>query len=191
MPYFNRNLFLFLLTYIPVQSISNYYPTGNNNMTLKPLHIIVISLLLPLAACNAKSTSSSVSSNTTKAAEPIPQAGGYSNIDNAFLKDLITKGVTVVDIRLQEEWQQTGIVEGSKTITFFDRTGQINPNFVPEFTAIAKPDQPVAFICRTGSRTQAASQAIAQQLGYKNVMNVTHGITGWIAEKRPVVKYQK
>ena len=157
-------------------------------MTLKPLHIIIISLLLPLAACNAKSNSSSV---TTKVAEPIPQTGGYSNIDNAFLKDLIAKGVTVVDIRRQEEWQQTGIVKGSKTITFFDRTGQINPNFLPEFTAITKPDQPVALICRTGNRTQAASQAIAQQLGYKNVLNVTHGITGWIAEKRPVVKYQK
>ena len=157
-------------------------------MTLKPLLIVAISLLLPLAACNAKSSSSPA---TTKAAEPIPQTGGYSNIDNAFLKDLIAKGVTVVDIRRQDEWHQTGIVKGSKTITFFDHTGRINPNFVPEFTAIAKPDQPVALICRTGNRTQAASQAIAQQLGYKNVMNVTHGITGWIAEKRPVVKYQK
>jgi len=160
-------------------------------MTFKPLHIVVISLLLPLAACNAKSSSPSVSPVTTKAAEPILQSGGYSNIDNAFLDDLIAKGVTIVDIRRQEEWQQTGLVKGSKTITFFDHRGQINPNFVPEFTAIAKPDQPVALICRTGSRTQAASQAIAQQLGYKNVMNVTHGITGWIAEKRPVVKYQK
>jgi rhodanese-related sulfurtransferase len=160
-------------------------------MILKPLHIIVFSLLLPLAACNAKSNSSSVTPITTKAAKPIPQAGGYSDIDYTILEDLIAKGVTVVDIRRQEEWQQTGIVKGSKTITFFDNRGQINPNFVPEFTAIAKPDQPVALICRTGNRTQAASQAIAQQLGYKNVMNVTHGITGWIAEKRPVVKYQK
>jgi len=68
--------------------------------------------------------------------------------------------------------------------------GRINPNFVPEFTTIAQADKPVALICRTGNRTQAASQAIAQQLGYKDVMNVTHGITGWMAEKRPVVKYQ-
>ncbi len=160
-------------------------------MTFKPLHIVLISLVLPLAACNAKTNPSSLSPVATKAAEPIPQAGGYSNIDNAFLNDLIAKGVTVIDIRRQEEWQQTGIIKGVKTITFFDHTGQINPNFVPEFTAITKPDQPVALICRTGNRTQAAGQAIAQQLGYKNVMNVTHGITGWIAEKRPVVKYQK
>ena len=167
-----------------------------NKMTLKPLSIAIVSLLLPLVACNAKTNSSSVTPSTAspsivKASDPIPQAGGYSNIDNAKLKELIAQGVTVVDIRRKEEWQQTGIVEGSKTITFFDNMGRINPNFVPEFTAIAQKDQPVALICRTGSRTQAASQAVAQQLGYKKVMNVTHGITGWIAERRPVVKYQK
>lgn len=162
-------------------------------MTSITSNIIAISLLLTLTACNAETNSSTNNSpaSSVKAGEPIPQAGGYSNIDNAKLKELIAQGVTLIDIRRKEEWQQTGIVKGSKTITFFDRTGQINPNFVPEFTAIAKPDQPVALICRTGNRTQAASQAIAQQLGYKNVMNVTHGITGWIAEKRPVIKYQK
>ena len=160
-------------------------------MIFKPSYIALIALILPLVACNAKTNQPTVSPIEATPSQPIPQRGGYSNIDNSYLKDLIEKGGTVIDIRRQEEWQQTGIVKGSKTITFFDRTGRINPNFVPEFTAIVKPDQPVALICRTGSRSQAASQAIAQQLGYKNVMNVTHGITGWIAEKRPVIKYQK
>ncbi|HIO97442.1 MAG TPA: rhodanese-like domain-containing protein [Leucothrix sp.] len=157
------------------------------------LKVSLLSLLIPLSACNADSSkaSKSVTPAVTKAAAPIKQAGGYSNIDNETLKNLIAEGkVVLVDIRRQEEWQQTGIVKGSKTITFFDNMGRINPNFVPEFTAIAKPNQTIALICRTGSRSQAASQAIAQQLGYKNVLNVTHGITGWMAEKRPVVKYK-
>ncbi len=160
-------------------------------MIAKLLNITVISLLLSLAACNAETNSTSVPSTSAKAAAPIPQAGGYSNIDNAKLKELIAQGVTLIDIRRQEEWVQTGIIEGSKTITFFDNMGRINPNFAPKFTAIVKPDQPIALICRTGNRTQAASQAIAQQLGYKNVLNVAHGITGWMAERRPVVKYKK
>ncbi len=162
-------------------------------MTLRIQNLLAISLLVSLTACNAKTATAPVSSApvATKAAEPIPQAGGYSNIDNAKLEELVAQGVILVDIRREEEWQQTGVVKGSKTITFFDNTGRINPNFVPEFNAIAKQDQPVMLICRTGNRTQAASQAIAQQLGYKNVMNVTNGITGWISEKRPVVKYQK
>lgn len=151
-------------------------------------NLVLICLLAPLVACNS-ATSSNSGTATNKVEKPIPQAGGYSNISNGKLKELIAQGVTVVDIRRKEEWQQTGIIRGSKTITFFDHMGRINPNFVPEFTALVKQDQPVALICRTGNRTQAASQAVAQQLGYKNVMNVTHGITGWIAEKRPVAKY--
>jgi len=158
-------------------------------MINKPLILGLLSLLIALAGCDANSSSNPTKPVTSKSAELVPQAGGYSNINNAKLDELIQQGFTVVDIRLQEEWRQTGIVNGSKTITFFDKTGRISPNFVPDFTAAVKPDQPVALICRTGNRTQAASKAIAQQLGYKNVMNVTHGITGWISENRPVVKY--
>ena len=106
-----------------------------------------------------------------------------------ILQEFLNQGVLLVDIRREEEWQQTGIVEGSKTITFFDKMGNINKHFVPQFTAIAKPDQPVMLICRTGNRTQAVSRALVEQLGYKNVMNVTTGIVGWIAEKRSVDKY--
>jgi rhodanese-related sulfurtransferase len=157
-------------------------------MNKKLVLIFLSSIMLMLSACNSNPASST---EKTVAAEPIPQAGGYSNIDNAKLAEFIDSGMTVIDIRRKEEWQQTGIVKGVKTITFFDKMGQINPRFVPEFTAITNPEKPVVLICRTGNRTQAASKAIAQQLGYKTVYNVTHGITGWIAEKRPVEKYRE
>lgn len=126
----------------------------------------------------------------TAADAPIPQAGGYSNISNAQLQKMIDDGVTVIDIRLEEEWRETGIVEGATPITFLTASGQINPRFVPEFTAAVQPDQPVALICHTGGRTRFASKAIAQQLGYKNVFNVTHGIKSWLEEKRAVVSYK-
>ncbi len=162
---------------------------------------IVASILLLATACNAKTESStSVKSSTgtestnatpsvSKAADPIPQPGGYSNIGYEKLQELLNQGVKVIDIRREDEWKQTGVIKGVKPITFFDRTGRINPNFVPEFTKLVKKDEPVALICRTGNRTKVASQAIAKQLGYKNVLNVTHGMMGWLAEKRPVVKY--
>lgn len=162
-------------------------------MKYNVLPIIMLSFSLLITACNSKSGGESVAEaskpTTMKAEDPIPQAGGYSNIGNAKLQELLSKGVKVIDIRLEEEWRQTGIIKGVKTLTFFDRTGRINPNFVPEFTQLVNKNEQVALICRTGNRTQAAGQAIAQQLGYKKVLNVTHGITGWIAEKRPVVKY--
>lgn len=155
--------------------------------------LAVFLALFALVACNSDANVTSVVPATTvsQPAAPVKQAGGFTIIDNAKLQEMLDKGVTLVDIRRPEEWQQTGIVKGSKTITFFDRTGRINPNFLPEFSSLVKPDQPVALICRTGNRSKAASQAIAQQLGYKHVMDVGHGITSWIAEKRPVVKYSK
>ena len=160
-------------------------------MTSNFLKVALLSAIIPLSACNADSSVGKSSAPKSVASAPVKQAGGYSNIDNATLQNLLDqKKVILVDIRLPEEWQQTGIVKGANTITFFDRTGRINPNFIPQFTALVKPDQTVALICRTGNRTKAASEAIAQQLGYKNVLNVTHGIMGWLAEKRPVVKYK-
>jgi rhodanese-related sulfurtransferase len=161
-------------------------------------YTVAIALFILLSACGsgtntqAEAAPAASSQQATKTVSaPIPQSGGYSNINNAQLEQLMKKGVTLVDIRRQEEWQQTGIIKGANTITFFTRTGRINPNFMSEFTALVKPNQPVALICRTGNRTRSASQAIAQQLGYKKVYNVAHGITGWIGQKRPVVTYKK
>lgn len=149
-----------------------------------------------LTACSADTkVKAAVGNNANKevvkdkGAAPITQPGGYSNIDNTTLNELVNQGFLLVDIRRKEEWQQTGVIAGSKTITLFDKRGNINPNFVPEFTKISDPEQPVILICHSGGRTQTASRAIAQQLGYKNVMNVTHGITGWIAQGRPVSSY--
>ena len=43
-------------------------------------------------------------------------------------------------------------------------------------------------ICRTGSRTNTLGNLLVEKLGYTQVYNVRRGITGWIAEKLPVVK---
>jgi hypothetical protein len=49
---------------------------------------------------------------------------------------------------------------------------------------VAKPDQPVIVICRSGNRTRAASQLLSQQAGYAKVYNVKDGIRAW-ATRRP------
>ncbi len=161
-------------------------------------YTVAMTLSFLLSACGsgtntqaeaAPAAPQQASSPTKTASTPIPQSGGYSNINNAQLKQLMKKGVPLVDIRLKEEWQQTGIIKGAHTITFFTKTGRINPDFMPQFTALVKQDQPVALICRSGNRTRAASQAITKQLGYKKVYNVTHGMKGWIGQKQPVVAY--
>ena len=73
-------------------------------------------------------------------------------------------------------------------ITLFTSRGGVNPDFVSQLQRVSTPDKPVILICRTGNRTRAGSTMLVQQLGYKNVYNVTRGITGWIADKRQVTR---
>ena len=110
------------------------------------------------------------------------------DIDNAQLDKLRQSGVPVVDIRLQSEWEETGIVGGSKLLTFFDEKGRADPTgWLEKVKPFAKPNEPVIVICRTGNRTKAVSQFLSQQAGYATVYNVKAGIKGWIGAGGPVV----
>jgi len=130
-------------------------------------HLLLLLALLPLSACS----------------EP-----PYTNIDNQQLKTLQTQGIPVYDIRRADEWQQTGVVEGSKRLTFVDNTGRVNPEFIEKFTQSVGKNDPVILICRTGNRTDNLARALVEQLGYTKVYNVRHGITRWISEGLPVIR---
>lgn len=112
----------------------------------------------------------------------------YENVDNAGLQALLQQGVPLYDIRRAEEWQQTGVVEGSRKLTFVDAIGQLNPEFMNRLTAQVGKNDPVVLICRTGNRTDALARELMERHGYTRVYNVKDGITGWIAEGRPVVR---
>lgn len=117
-----------------------------------------------------------------------PALAEVINIDNAELARLTAKGVPVIDIRTAGEWNGTGVIAGSKLLTFFDERGNANPaQWLASAKGIAKPDQPLILICRSGNRTRAATQFLSEQAGYKTVYNVSSGLNGWLAEKRPVV----
>ncbi len=109
------------------------------------------------------------------------------DIDNAQLEKLSKSGVPVIDIRLQSEWEETGIVAGSKLLTFFDAQGRYDAaGWLEKVKPIAKPNEPVIVICRTGNRTKPVSQFLSQQAGYATVYNVKQGIKGWIGAGGPV-----
>ena len=110
------------------------------------------------------------------------------DIDNAQLEKLNKSGVPVIDIRLQSEWEETGIVGGSKLLTFFDEKCRVDaPAWLDKVKPFAKPNEPVIVICRTGNRTKAVSQFLSQQGGYTTVYNVKSGIKGWIGAGGAVV----
>ncbi len=109
----------------------------------------------------------------------------YTNVDNAGLKALLAQGVPLYDIRRPDEWRQTKVVAGSRTLTYVDASGRANPEFLPRFTAEVGKNDPVVLICRTGNRTDALARDL-MAMGYTQVYNVRHGISRWIGEGNPV-----
>ena len=110
------------------------------------------------------------------------------NVDNAEMARLAASGAAVIDIRTAPEWKETGVVAGSKLLTFFDEKGQVDaPAWLAQLKAATKPGQSVVLICRSGNRSRAAAQFLAQQAGYKTVYNVSAGMNGCAKEGRPVV----
>lgn len=110
----------------------------------------------------------------------------FANVDNDGLKTLMEKGVKVIDIRRPEEWQKTGIIEGSLPLTAFDRRMQLAPGFTEKLAQTVKRDEPFVLICRTGNRSAMLAEALTRQAGYQKIHNHTRGITDWIGQKRPV-----
>jgi rhodanese-related sulfurtransferase len=119
----------------------------------------------------------------------LPLHAEVIDIDTDELARLLADGVTIIDIRTPPEWHETGIVEGSHLITFFDRYNRYDiPGWLDKVRAIVNPEDPVILICRTGSRTAPVSGLLGIREGYRTVYNVKPGIVKWIAERRPVVK---
>ena len=110
------------------------------------------------------------------------------NIDNAELAQLTARGIPLIDIRTPGEWRNTGVIPGSRLLTFFDEAGRANaPQWLERARSVARPDRPVIVICRSGNRTQAVARFLSEQAGYATVYNVTHGIAAWSREGRPMV----
>jgi len=112
----------------------------------------------------------------------------YSNVDNGALKALIDNGAKVIDVRRQDEWDKTGVIEGSHRLTAFDARGQFNRDFPAAFQSLVQQDDAVVVICRSGNRSSVIANMLTEQAGYTRVYNVTDGIQKWIKDGHPVVK---
>ncbi|MCB1915824.1 MAG: rhodanese-like domain-containing protein [Rhodocyclaceae bacterium] len=108
------------------------------------------------------------------------------------LGELVSRGVPLVDVRTAGEWQETGIVPGSRTLTYFDEQGRSDPEaWMREFQSIAGPDDEVAIICRSGARSRAVAEFLDKERRYSRVYTVGGGVVGWKALGRPTVDPQR
>ena len=108
------------------------------------------------------------------------------NVDSAELVRLAATGVAVIDIRTMPEWRETGVIPGSKLLTFFDEKGVFNAKaWLKQLKLLTVLGQPIALISRSGNRSYMAAQFLKQQPGYQIVYNANEGMKAWSREGRP------
>ena len=111
------------------------------------------------------------------------------NVDNADIINLIKNKVPIIDIRRSDEWIDTGIIEQSHLITFFDKKGSYSAEeWLPKLRKIAKEGDPVIIICRSGRRSGIVSKFLDEQANYKSVYNASGGILSWISSKNKIIQ---
>ena len=119
--------------------------------------------------------------------------GKIKSVDEKELQELLSKGTVVIDIRREDEFNAYGIIEGSKTITFFDERGGYDPHaWVAELEKyVTSKDQTFVIYCAHANRTKIIADFLDQQLGYKNVYELEGGINyGWLDKGMKTVKYK-
>ena len=100
--------------------------------------------------------------------------------------------MTLIDVRSPDEWRETGVPQGAKTVTIHHQNGMAG--FVAAATRAlnGKKDRPVAIICARGWRSHWAASAL-RDAGFSKIHNVREGMLGnpydgpgWLRRKLPV-----
>ena len=86
--------------------------------------------------------------------------------------------ILLIDVRSLAELELVGKVPQSTHIEWAFYPGMVpNPAFVEQLAQNVDKSLTVIFMCRTGGRSHNAA-AVAQQLGYANVLNMLEGFEG-------------
>lgn len=89
----------------------------------------------------------------------------------------------LIDCRTRAEWVYVGVPmlqENSQKTAFIewvDENSRPNPNFLSSVSQIASADTPLYIICRSGVRSAAACQLLAEA-GFTALVNIEGGFEG-------------
>ncbi len=105
----------------------------------------------------------------------LPYAGA---VTPAEAHELMLAGAKLVDVRTKPELLYVGRVPGSLLVEWQTYPGnQLNPEFLQQLAQVARPDDTLLFICRSGSRSHSTAAA-ATQAGWRECYNVLEGFEG-------------
>ena len=100
-------------------------------------------------------------------------------------------GVVIIDIRREDEWASTGIIEGAKPITAFTETGELHTEFLARFAeAVPSTDTEFLIYCRSGQRTTNLGNMLISQLGFTEVAHLSGGMMGWLSSGLDTVPHK-
>ena len=110
-------------------------------------------------------------------------------VNNDKIDKLIKVGVPLVDIRTEREWYETGVIDQSNLLTFFDKYGNSKvEEWITKFEKIAGRKDPVIIICRSGRRSRVVANYLVQKENYLTVYHATNGIKSWIESNNKIVE---
>jgi len=110
------------------------------------------------------------------------------NLSNEQMKQLMEENVPIIDIRRNDEWRSTGVIQGSHLLTFFDARGNYDiEKWLVELDKIAGKNDKVILVCRSGNRTGTVGNFLDKKLGYTQIYHLQKGIKNWIKTGDKVV----
>ncbi len=100
----------------------------------------------------------------------------------------LERGVPVIDIRRPYEWEATGVIAGSRLLTFFDEQGGFDlDGWLAALEAIVGREDAFVLVCRLGQRTDVLGRYLCGARGYSRVHHLAGGLTWWRAAGLPLV----
>jgi rhodanese-related sulfurtransferase len=111
------------------------------------------------------------------------------DLSNQQLALLAAEGVPLIDIRRPLEWDDTGVIDGSHRLAFFDNRNNYDLDLWLEgFDKVADRKKPFILICGHGVRTGNLGHYLDGRPDFGRVLHLKHGIAGWIEAGRPVIE---
>ncbi len=105
-------------------------------------------------------------------------------------QELLDSNIKVIDIRTSPEWEETGLLQNSIPLTFFDIFGNYNvPLFMKALRSHIKEGEKFAIICHVGNRTAILADYLDKE-EHMQVINLLGGIDHAIKQGLNVQPYK-
>ena len=110
-------------------------------------------------------------------------------VNNEKIKMLLESNVPLIDIRTEGEWHETGVINSSHLLTFFNKDGKYDfKNWMTKVGEIVEENGPVIIICRSGRRSRIVSNMMIKGNSEYHIYHATNGIKSWIESSNKTVK---